>query len=256
MENVAGLSSMKNGLGNLVKEELFKLFNKIGYNVSSKVLLSADYGVPQLRKRIFFVGIQKDYNYYFNFPKPTHFVKNTLFSSKDNIYLTVNDAISDLPKINCNESSEEYSSKPQNSYQAKLRKNSKTVFNHKAPKHSDIVLEQIKNIPQGGNHGDLPEILKLKKGYPNIYGKLDENKPADTITGNCGCASTPGKFIHPTSNRVLTVREASRLQSFPDYVKFFGSVNEQYKQVRNSVPPLMTKSVAEEVKNSLLKCIS
>jgi len=248
MENVAGLSSMKNGLGELIKDELFGLFDEIGYNTTSKVLLAADYGVPQLRKRIFFVGIRKDFEYNFHFPKPTHFDKGTLFTSNDNLYLTVSDAISDLPQIECNEHSDNYISEPHNDYQENLRSGSKKLLNHKAPKHSDIVLERIKNIPQGGNHGDLPEDLKLKRGYPNIYGKLHENKPADTITGNCGCASAPGKFIHPNALRVLTVREASRLQSFPDHIEFFGNASEQYKQVGNAVPPLLAKSLANEVK--------
>lgn len=252
MENVAGLTSMKNGLDQLVKDELIELFNNIGYNVQSEVLLSADYGVPQLRKRIFFVGIQKKFKYDFKFPQPTYFAKDTLMTS-DNIYLTVNDAISDLPQIKCNECSTEYLSDPKNDYQKVLRNNSLKLANHKAPNHSDIVLERIKNIPQGGNHRDLPGHLKLKKGYSNIYGKLDGNRPADTITGNCGCASAPGKFIHPTAERVLTVREASRLQSFPDNIEFFGSNNEQYKQVGNAVPPLMAKSLAIEVRKVLTK---
>ena len=251
MENVSGLSSMKNGKGELVKDELFELFDNVGYNVNAKVLLAADYGVPQLRKRIFFVGIRKDFEYNFKFPQPTHYPNNTLLSSKDTNYLSVNDAISDLPQIECNQQSYEYSSNPNNNYQKELRGESVQILNHKAPTHSDVVLERIKNIPQGGNHGDLPEHLKLKKGYPNIYGKLHENKPADTITGNCGCASAPGKFIHPNALRVLTVREASRLQSFPDYIEFFGSNNEQYKQVGNAVPPLLAKSLAIEVKKAL-----
>lgn len=251
MENVSGLSSMRNGLGDLIKDELFQLFDDIGYNTSSKVLLATDYGVPQLRKRIFFVGMRKDFEYNFQFPKPSHFANNTLFASKDSSYLTVHDAISDLPPIKCNEFSDTYLSEPLNEYQKNLREGCVKLLNHKAPKHSNIVLDRIKNIPQGGNHSDLPENLKLKRGYSNIYGKLHEKKPADTITGNCGCASAPGKFIHPNALRVLTVREASRLQSFPDYVEFFGSVSKQYKQVGNAVPPLLAKSLALEVKRSI-----
>jgi len=251
MENVSGLTSMKNGLGQLVKDELIELFNENGYNVESKVLLAADYGVPQLRKRIFFVGIDKNYEYNFKFPKPIFYPKGTLFSGKDNTYRTVKDAISDLPMIKSNEVSDNYETEPQNEYQENLRNGSNKLKNHKAPNHSELVLERIRNIPQGGNHGDLPEHLKLKRGYPNIYGKLHENRPADTITGNCGCASAPGRFLHPKAERVLTVREASRLQSFPDYVEFFGSNSEQYKQVGNAVPPLMAKSIAEELIKAL-----
>ncbi len=255
MENVSGLASMKNGQGDLIKDELIDIFNEIGYNVKSKVLLAADYGVPQFRKRIFFVGIRKNYKTTFKFPKPTHHDKNSLLTyyENSNMYLTVRDAISDLPTIECNESAEEYDKYPENDYQKFCREKSPRLFNHKAPNHSKVVIERIKNIPQGGNHGDLPDDLKLKRGYPNIYGKLDENKPADTITGNCGCASAPGRFLHPTSNRVITVREASRLQSFPDYVEFMGSSSQQYKQVGNAVPPLLAKAIALEMKKSLSK---
>lgn len=253
MENVSGLASMKNGKDELIKDELIDIFNEIGYNVKSKVLLAADYGVPQLRKRIFFVGIRKEYDYNFKFPTPTHHDKNSLLVYSDDIkqYLTVKDALSDLPMIECKESSIEYDLPPQNDYQEYCRRNSDKLFNHKAPNHSELVIERIKNIPQGGNHGDLPDELKLKRGYPNIYGKLNENKPADTITGNCGCASAPGRFLHPTINRVMTVREACRLQSIPDYVEFKGSNSQQYKQVGNAVPPLLAKAIASEFKKSL-----
>lgn len=255
MENVSGLSTMKNGKDELIKDELVTLFNNIGYNVDSKVLLAADYGVPQLRKRIFFVGIKKEYNWGFKFPSPTHHDKNSLLSHSDNAkqYVTVKDALSDLPIIECKEESTEYIMPPKNEYQGYCRKNSDKLFNHKAPNHSKLVIERIENIPQGGNHGDLPEELKLKRGYSNIYGKLDENKPADTITGNCGCASAPGRFLHPTSNRVISVREACRLQSIPDYVEFKGSNSQQYKQVGNAVPPLLAKAIAAEIKKSLDK---
>ena len=253
MENVSGLASMKNGKDELIKDELIEIFNDIGYNVTSKVLLAADYGVPQLRKRIFFVGIKKEYEYNFKFPTPTHHDKNSLLShaTDSKQYLTVKDALSDLPIIECKELATEYTLPPQNDYQKYCRKNAVKLFNHKAPNHSNIVIERIKNIPQGGNHGDLPDELKLKRGYPNIYGKLDENKPADTITGNCGCASAPGRFLHPTSNRVMSVREACRLQSIPDYVEFKGSNSQQYKQVGNAVPPLLAKAIASEFRNSL-----
>jgi DNA (cytosine-5)-methyltransferase 1 len=255
MENVSGLSSMKNGLGTLVKDELIEIFSEMGYNVKSKVLLAADYGVPQLRKRIFFVGVRNDFDSKFKFPQPTHYAKGSLKDfdkSKNNNYLTVKEALSDLPPIEAGLESDEYLSSPQNDYQVYCRQNSDKILNHKAPNHNATVLERIRNIPQGGNHSDLPENLKLKRGYPNIYGKLDENKPADTITGNCGCASAPGKFLHPTATRVLTVREASRLQSFPDNIEFEGSMSKKYKQVGNAVPPLLAKALALEVKKKYL----
>lgn len=245
MENVPGLASMKNGIGERVADELIKFFEDMGYKTHFNVLVAADYGVPQLRKRIFFVGVREDFEDTFLWPKKTHYPKDSLMPFSDsNNYLTVTDAISDLPKLNAGEVATEYDCPPQTKYQKWAREGSKKLYNHKAPKHSDVVIERIKNIPQGGNHSDLPEKLKLKSGYPNIYGRLSSVLPADTITGNFGCASAPGKFLHPTDNRVLTVREGARLQSFPDHVEFFGTLNQMYKQVGNAVPPLMAKAIA------------
>ena len=251
MENVAGLISMKSIDGILIKDKLINIFNEKGYEVKFKVLLAADYGVPQLRKRVFFVGVRKDFNYNFQFPKPTHSEKNSLSNNEFNPYLTVKEAFSDLPIIDCNEFADKYSKDPLNEYQKFCRGDNLNLYNHKAPNHSKIVIKRIKKIPPGGNHTDLPENLKLKSGYSNIYGKLEENKPADTITGNCGCASAPGRFLHPTINRVITVREASRLQSFPDFVEFKGSNSQQYQQVGNAVPPLLARAIAFEMAKSL-----
>ena len=126
------------------------------------------------------------------------------------------------------------------------------LYNHGASNHSSLVIDRIKNIHQGGNHSDLQGCLKLKKGYSNIYGNLSEDKPTSTITGNCGCASAPGRFLHPKQNRVITVREAARFQSFPDFVIFSENQTMQYKQVGNAVPSLLSKAVAYKIKKSLV----
>ena len=252
MENVSGLATMKNGVGELVSDELMSLFHEIGYSTVSKILLSANYGVPQLRKRLFFVGIRNDLDEVFSWPKPSHFPKNSLMSFGDNDnYLTVWEAISDLPTLQVGEKKDCYDSSYSNDYQMWARDGSEKLYNHRCPKHSELVLERISNISQGENHSNLPDHLKLKSGYPNIYGRLSQNFPADTITGNCGCASAPGKFIHPTQDRVISVREGARLQSFPDRIEFFGSLTKQYKQVGNAVPTLMAKAVAESMKTIL-----
>jgi len=109
----------------------------------------------------------------------------------------------------------------------------------------------MEKIKQGQNHSNLPTELKLNSGYPNIYGRLIANEPADTITGNCGCISAPGRFIHPIKHRALTVREAARLQSFRDSKRFEGSQMKKYKQVGNAVPPLLAKALALEIKKLL-----
>jgi DNA (cytosine-5)-methyltransferase 1 len=252
MENVTGLRSMENEDGNLVIEELKKLFQRYGYEIKFKVLKATDYGVPQKRKRLFIVGMQEDIDE-FEWPDPTHVSKNSLqaHSGDKETHLTVNDAISDLPDLDASEKTDEYDSEPESDYQEKMRENSDKLFNHKTPGHSETVLERLRNIPQGGNHADLPEELQLNSGYSNIYGRLDPEKPADTITGNYGCVSAPGKFIHPEDDRALTVREGARLQSFPDHYRFYGNQSQQYKQVGNAVPPLLAKAIAEELKKAI-----
>ncbi|MHA2288928.1 MAG: DNA cytosine methyltransferase, partial [Promethearchaeota archaeon] len=138
-----------------------------------------------------------------------------------------------------------------NTYQEFLRKKTDKFCDHIAPNHSQKVIERISHIKQGENHASLPKEYQLKGGYSNIYGRLDLKKPADTITGNCGCVSAPGRFIHPTQNRAISVREAARLQSFPDNYRFFGSMRDRYKQIGNAVPPLLAKAIAEAIKKVL-----
>lgn len=252
MENVTGLKSMKDGNGNLVIEELRKLFKKAGYSITYRVLKAADYGVPQKRKRLFIVGKPEDIDS-FEWPDPTHTSEGSIQAHTGDLktYLTVDKAIGDLPNLEAGETINNYDSEPSNEYQKWARKDSDKLANHSTPNHSETVLERLRNIGQGENHGDLPESLQLSSGYSNIYGRLENNKPADTITGNFGCVSAPGRFIHPEDDRALTVREGARLQSFPDKYRFFGNQSDQYKQVGNAVPPLMAKAVAESIKKDL-----
>ncbi len=113
------------------------------------------------------------------------------------------------------------------------------------------MIERIKRVPPGGNHSNLPMEYQLSSGYPNIYGRLSWDKPADTITANCGCVSAPGRFIHPQDDRAITVREAARLQSFKDSFVFYGSKNSMYKQVGNAVPPILATELAKKIKETL-----
>lgn len=248
MENVTGLRSMENEEGNLVIEELRKLFEDYEYKIKFKVLKATDYGVPQRRKRLFIVGIEQDIGE-FEWPKPTHASRNSIEAHSNNkqTYITVEDAIDDLPSLEAGEQKKNYEKDSLTNYQEKMRKDQNILHDHKAPNHSDKVLERLRNIPQGGNHSDLPEQLQLNSGYSNIYGKLNPKQPANTITGNFGCVSAPGKFIHPEDNRALTVREGARLQSFPDNYNFYGNKTKKYKQVGNAVPPLLAQAIAEQI---------
>jgi len=256
MENVTGLLTMQNGrVKAVIKEE----FEKLGYTVKYSILKAEDYGVPQKRRRVFFVG-HKMNEIEFEFPKPTHGIvsdsgQSTLTSVTTNLkpFLTVWDAIGDLPSIECGESKDNYDKEPKNNIQKFLRNGETNLREHKAPNHTDIMIKRMENIKQGKNHSNLPKELQLSSGYPNIYGRLIANEPADTITGNCGCISAPGRFIHPFNHRALTVREAARLQSFRDSKKFEGSQMRKYKQVGNAVPPLLAKALASKVKELFIK---
>lgn len=249
MENVTGLKSMKDEHGNNVINELEKMFNQHGYQIKYKVLKASEYGVPQDRERLFIIG-RKEGIEEFEWPQSTHTNKNSIqaHSGEKETILTVREALSDIPDLTAGEKKTQYEREPSNKYQKELRQDSDEVLNHKTPDHSETVRERLRNIPQGGNHGDLPEDLQLNSGYGNIYGRLDEEKTADTITGNFGCVSAPGRFIHPTDDRALTVREGARLQSFPDHYEFFGSQSDQYKQVGNAVPPILAEKLAEKIR--------
>ncbi|GAH59620.1 unnamed protein product [marine sediment metagenome] len=186
--------------------------------------------------------------------------QKTLFEKNLPKLLTVKDALSDILELepfrthngkNGEESFKEYPEPPKTVYQEYLRKNSDKLYDHIAPNHSQLVVDRISHLKQGKNHKSLPPEYQLKGGYSNIYGRLHLERPAGTITGNCGCVSAPGKFIHPIQNKALSVREAARLQSFPDDYRFFGCARDKYKQVGNSVPPLMAYAVARTVKKVL-----
>ncbi|MHA1439242.1 MAG: DNA cytosine methyltransferase [Promethearchaeota archaeon] len=257
MENVPGILSMAKGQ---IVEKIIKLFKKINYSCILKVLLAADYGVPQIRQRVFFIGTQNQSFSSLKIQK-THKKdnkqKNLLNKDKLPSFLTVKEAFSDILEITpftkeySDDLFKEYKQSPKTQYQEYLRKDSEGLFDHFAPNHSKLVKERISHIKQGENHSSLPRKYQLKGGYPNIYGRLHLEKPADTITGNCGCVSAPGRFIHPTQDRAISVREAARLQSFPDNYRFFGNMKDKYKQVGNAVPPLMAYAVAMAIKEIL-----
>lgn len=241
MENVPGLMTMKKGE---VREIIRKEFENLGYKVNIEILKSEDFGVPQKRRRVFFVGNQFGKN--FKFPEPE-------FDGITKNFRTVWEAISDLPSLEVNKESNEYKNEPENEFQRFLRNGQLKLEEHKSPNHSEMMIERMKHIKQGQNHSHLPQYLKLNSGYPNIYGRLIADVPSDTITGNCGCISAPGRFIHPFDNRAISVREGARLQSFRDSKKFVGPQNSKYKQVGNAVPPLLARALALKVKDFLLE---
>lgn len=227
IENVIGIISLFKGK---IKDSIIEEFSKMGYKVQFKILLASDYGVPQNRKRVIFIGTRKDG---FEYPEPL------------GTTVTTEMALSDLPTLEDELGQEEmdYISAPENDYQKQMRKHSSKVLNHIAAKHSEKVTNTIALVPDGGNYKNLPEELRNTRNFNVAWTRFASWKPAPTIdTGH-------RHHFHYKYNRVPTVRESARLQSFPDDFIFYGSKTQQFRQVGNAVPPLMARQIA----NSLLE---
>lgn len=184
---------------------------------------------------MFFVGYKKDLGYnYFDFPKP--------LLDKDH-YVTTGEAISDLPSLENDLGVEEteYTSKPKSEYQKMMRKNSTKLFNHVGTRHTDEVKWVISQVPEGGNHKDLPKGVGESRKFNEAWTRYDSKKPSKTIdTGH-------RNHFHYKWNRVPTVRENARLQSFPDTYQFLGPKTQQNRQVGNAVPPILAQVIAEKM---------
>lgn len=228
MENVPNILSMGKGV---VKDSIIEDFEKLGYKVVPKVLLAAEYGVPQNRRRAFFVGIKGGRS--FLFPEKT-----------TSVAITSAQAISDLPEYSVNDGSE-YTVASMCDFQETMRAGSTGIFNHQITIHNDQTVEIISLVPDGGNYKNLPTELQKTRNVNIAWTRLNSNKPSFTIdTGH-------RHHFHYKYNRVPTVRESARLQSFPDSFVFLGSKTSQYKQVGNAVPPVLAMELAKEIKKYL-----
>tara|TARA_B110000908_G_C10228731_1_gene439425 strand:+ start:878 stop:1987 length:1110 start_codon:yes stop_codon:yes gene_type:complete len=243
-ENVKGLLSMQKG--QLLKT-IISLFKSLDYKVEFKVLNSVNYGVPQFRERVIIIGTKLSNN--FRYPKITHTDKvNNLFSNGLKPFLTLADAISDLPLIKSNEESFEYSSESKNEFQRIMRKNApKKIADHNAPKNNENLVKIMELLPDGGTPKDLPEVLRPKSGFGNTYCKLWWNRPSTTITRNLSTPSS-SRCIHPKAPRPLTTREGARIQCFPDDYIFYGSRSSKNLQIGNAVPTLLSISLKKSIK--------
>lgn len=266
MENVPNIAKAKTADGVLVVDIIKDELKNIGYFVYDKILEATDYGVPQIRKRLFIIASKKELNA--AFPKPSHHINGDNGLKKTP---TLWDAISDLPEIQAREGSEEmeYKKQPQTDYQFMLRDGSKNLFNHKAMNHSKRLVERFSSMTWGQSTSDVPDHLKpLKRNSKEVSDKIyDQNnrrmhpsKPCHTIA-----ASFYANFVHPYINRNFTAREGARIQSFPDWYVFKGKptvvshkllqregrMDEkylcQYNQIGNAVPPLLSKAIAENL---------
>ena len=229
IENVPGLVSL---FGGEIKDSIINEFNAAGYQVEYKILCAADYGVPQMRRRVIFVGYKTGE---FTYPETS------------DEYVSCTQALSDLPPLvdTLGEDDMPYSSEPTSEYQKLMRRRSNSVRNHIAANHSENVRSTIALIPAGGNYKCLPADFKSTRKFNVAWTRFPDVKPAPTIdTGH-------RHHFHYKYNRVPTVRECARLQSFPDDFIFTGNKTQQFRQVGNAVPPLMAERLAEQVKKML-----
>lgn len=235
MENVPNLLTAEKGF---FLNEIKGLFKGYGYSIRYGVLNAADYGVPQNRRRAIIIG-----KYLATPPELPLPCKQKV---------TIWDAISDLAYLESGEGEfeQEYRNSPKSDYEKKMRKGSKILYNHMATKHSALALERLSLIPPNAGKEILPKEHITKSVYSGTWSRMKQNDVAVTITTRFDTPSS-GKFTHPFLNRAITVREAARLQSFPDTFKFIGSKMSQMKQVGNAVPPLLARKIARVIMNDI-----
>lgn len=233
IENVLGLKDMS------FEQEVAESFKALGYQVKFMILTAAEHGVPQLRRRVVFVGHKN--RGIFQGPPVTHDV---------NTFVSVDDAIGDLPPLKAAEGATEYDQDPYTPYQKDMRRQSRFLQGHTVSKHPDYLVKAISYIPDGGNRRSIPAKYQPVGGFHNSYSRLASWLPAVAVTQNLGKPSGT-RCIHPTQHRGLTTREGARLQSFPDRFHFIGPVTSQRLQVGNAVPPLLAQSLGEALSDEL-----
>lgn len=240
MENVLGFKSIENGK---MLKRLKKRFLKMGYKTSCITLNAANYGVPQNRYRVFLIGhrIRKE-------------LDMTLLPINNNLdkfrTITVREAlIGDLPAlVPPGENICSYINRPASKYQANIRGGMKNLHNHIATVNSTHVQKRQSFVPIGGNWKNVPrKYCKIRVQFSATYKRLDPNKPSITVSN-----FRKSMLIHPFENRGLSVREAARLQSFPDSYLFYGGICSMQQQVGDAVPPLLAKAVGEHLKAILV----
>ncbi len=240
MENVA---EMKNGFDQTYSDEVVDALTAAGYEVTHAVLNAADFGVPQRRRRAFFVGVQRRRGV--ALPRPTHAAEGHgggLFALPSHI--SVWDAIGDLPPLVHGEGHDilDYSTGPQSAYQEWARGQSTSVRNHVSRRLAPIQYDRLAALEPGQGLKDLPPALQTKGGYSGAYGRLTKEMIAPTITRWVFHPGS-GRWGHPVDVRTLSIREIARIQSFPDAFSFVGSYVQQAGQLGNAVPPLLAQRI-------------
>ena len=261
MENVTGMLSYKDGA---VVKEIEETLKKIGYpHCDHKVLNAADYGVPQMRHRVFFMATKKGLDV--SWPDQTHVPRTgsepLLHDEVLQCHVTTWDAIKDLPRLERPKKRSKvknrkltYRSTPSCDFQLTMRGNLSHVENNVTRWHREKDIEVFRKMRPGDRWADLPVKVRRKIGYSDKsfndkWRRLPTDRPSWTVTSHL---SKDGyMFIHPTQERTISVREAARLQSFPDWFVFEGSRSAQFQQIGNAVPPLLAAAIARTVGESL-----
>lgn len=238
-ENVTGILSMDHGrLFQRVESE----FRALGYDVRHDILNAVDFGVPQQRERVILVGMKGENNYIF--PVPTH-------GPGKKPYVTLKDAIGDLPQLKSGESASHYAGVAENEFLRFVRAGAgQLVTEHAAPKNGAHLIRIMQTLQDGQSKDDLPEEIRPKSGYGNTYAKLWWERPSTTITRNFACPSS-SRCIHPRDSRAMSIREGARLQSFPDDYRFYGSDGMKRLEIGNAVPPLLSVAIVQEMQSAL-----
>jgi len=271
IENVPGLVSFEDGA---TLHAILNALAELGYGADVRILGAAYYGVPQMRWRTMIIGLRGRNVPAMAFPEPVfhapvkpnftatfdgHSLLKMPTPETDSKFVTVRDAISDLPPLKNGEHGEEmkeYASAPASDYQKHARVGSVGVMNHEAPRLAEINIKRLQYIKPGGNWTDIPDEL-LPKGmkkarrsdHTKRYGRVDPLGLASTILTKCD--PHWGAYFHYEQDRSFTVREAARLQSFPDHFVFTGTMAEQFAQVGNAVPPLLANAVGISIRSVL-----
>lgn len=257
-ENVKGiLSAHPQGVKifDIIVREMSKTYNIVS-DPKTILLNAADYGVPQIRERVILIGVRKDIDY-IKTKEIYKSIKKTHSETGKDLpkYVTVGEAILDLPELQAGEGEEvqrEKQNRRMNAYLSRISSQSGLVYNHVARKHNDDDRERYRILSAHGNW-QLKDLQEVRpdlihhdpKHFGNRYTVQESAKPGRTVVAHL--YKDGNLFIHPDSTqaRTFTVREAARIQSFPDDFIFEGSRTDQYKQVGNAVPPLMAEAFAE-----------
>lgn len=236
-ENVRGMENTADGK---FFEAIKKSFDNIGYNVTTRVVTSSDFGVPQHRRRLVVLAHKED--------KLRHPLDGFELDPRETP--SVMDGIGDLPQVGPGEDATAYDRDPETVLQEDLRGDNETLTSHQAARHSQEMVEMISHIPDGGDRSEIPDRLQPSSGYHNSYSRLDSTEPAVAITSNMSKPSS-ARCIHPFQDRGLTPREGARLQTFPDGYEFKGGLVARRRQIGNAVPPYLSEALGYYLKQAV-----